>query len=152
MTLPEPKNPEGFGPLFGWPRRRTIMSCQRKNGPLLVRYFLFRTRWISVYLHHLIGSDEDRALHDHPWSFVTFLLTGGYWEITPAGRFWRHWLSVLYRPAEWSHRLELTRPVWTLVFRWSRRREWGFWETMRVCGKDWKRWVQWQAYGKEWCD
>lgn len=143
--IPEPHANEVLGPIFGWPRKRVIMSCQRDRGPLLIRYFLLRTRWLSIYLHHLVASDEDRALHDHPWSFLTFLLTGGYYEYTEDGRFWRRQFSALYRPAEWAHRLELTRPVWTLVFRWSRRREWGFWQPL-------VGWVQWQIYGKEWCD
>ena len=109
-----------------WPRYRVIRSCDAAKGPLLVHYFLLRTRPISVFLHHLIASDEDRALHDHPWSFITILLTGGYWEHTMTERLWRRRFSVLYRPAEWQHRLELEKPVWTLVIKFRSRRDWGF--------------------------
>lgn len=146
------------GPVFGFPRRRVIWSCTASRGPLLTRYFLLQTRWFAVYLHHLHASDEDRALHDHPWSFVTFLLSGGYWEHTPARPrdrvssklvdvvtcHWHRRFSILWRPAEYKHRLELARPTWTLVLRFARRRQWGFWTT--------DGWIDWVSYGKAWCD
>lgn len=127
-----------------WPRKRTIWSCQAERGPLLIRYFLFVTAPLSIYLHCLVTSDEDRALHDHPWSFVTLLFHRGYWEHTPEGRFWRRRWSVLWRAAEWQHRIEVDRPTWTLVFRFRRRRMWGF-----ITPKGWQ---EWKAYGREWCD
>jgi hypothetical protein len=100
-----------------WFSKRVIPSCRAARGPLLTRYHLVATRWFGIYLHHLHVSDEDRALHDHPWSFVTVLLSSGYWEWTgrtlPGGvtRIWRRRLSVLYHPAEYAHRLELVRPT-----------------------------------------
>jgi len=125
-----------------------IWSCTASRGPLLTRYYLFESPVFAIYLHHLQASDEDRAFHDHPWSFVTILLSGGYWEWHPVAagerRTWRRRFSVLYRPAEWRHRLELERPTWTLVFRWRYRREWGF-ITRRG-------WLHWKAYGREFCD
>jgi hypothetical protein len=149
-------------PITGiWPKKRVIWSCQADRGPLLVRYFLIQTRWFAVFLHKLCASDEDRALHDHPWSFVTFLFHRGYWEhceeqsldhdtlgwvqtATPVRR-WRRRFSILWRPAEWRHRLELKhQPTWTLVLRLRRRRVWGFFT------KD--GWLDWRSYGKEWCD
>lgn len=139
-----------------WPRRRVIWSCTASRGKLLTRYFLLHTRALGIYLHRLHISDDDRALHDHPWPFVTFLLSSGYWEWTPPTgcclygdcsvpeRQWRRRFSVLYRPARYRHRLDLARPTWTLVVRFRRIREWGFWTP--------RGWLHWQAYGKEWCD
>jgi len=133
-------------PVHGWPRRRMIMSCDASKGPLLTRYYLIgsSSSRYALYLHHLHVSDEERALHDHPFGFVTFLLSSGYWEITPWGRHWRRRFSLLYRHAEWAHRLELVRPTWTLVLRLRRVREWGFYTP--------GGWQDWVAYGKEWCD
>jgi hypothetical protein len=135
-------------PVHGWPKRRVIWSCSAERGPLLTRYYLIDTRWFALYLHHLQASDEDRALHDHPWSFVTVLLSGGYYEHVRIGiatvRQWRRRFSVLWRPAEWQHRLELVRPTWTLVLRLRRRREWGFITS--------RGWLHWKAYGREFCD
>lgn len=38
---------------------------------------------ISVYLHCFLRSDDDRAMHDHPWPWLSWILQGGYDEITP---------------------------------------------------------------------
>lgn len=127
-----------------WPQRRTIWSCQAARGPLLTRYYLIETRWFAIYLHHLHASDEDRALHDHPWAFWTFLFSRGYYEWTPTGRYWRRRFSLLRRPALWAHRLELLRPTWTLILRGPYVREWGF---HTATG-----WQPWAAYGEEYCD
>jgi hypothetical protein len=145
-TRDRPRQP---GP-WRWPRRRVIWSCTAARGPLLTRYYLLETRWLGVYLHQLHASDDDRALHDHPWSFVSILFHHGYWEHgdaggDPARGVWHPRGSVLWRPAEWRHRLRLAeRPTWTLVLRFRRRRAWGF-----ITPQGWQ---DWQAYGKEWCD
>lgn len=49
----------------------------------LRRFYLFRSRWLGlnfgdVYLHHIVRSDDDPDPHDHPWSFLGFILKGGY--------------------------------------------------------------------------
>ena len=41
----------------------------------------------SIRLHLIHLPDEDRALHDHPWSFRTFVLRGGYAQATLARPF-----------------------------------------------------------------
>jgi hypothetical protein len=135
-------------------RRRVIADpCYPAGGPLFTRYYLLDSPWFALYVHHFHRSDHDRHVHDHPWSFVAFLLSGGYWEHLPKFaeipdgeqiRVWRRRFSVLWRPAEWQHWVEIKRPVWTLVLRLRRRRAWGFWTD--------KGWVDWQTYGKEWCD
>lgn len=135
-------------PAHSWPRRRIIWSCTMTRGALLTRYYLLETRWFCVYLHHLHASDEDRALHDHPWAFITFLVSSGYyeWVETTGGlrRLWRRRFSLLRRPAKWRHRLELVRPTWTIVLRSRYLREWGFITS--------QGWMHWKAYGREFCD
>jgi hypothetical protein len=109
-------------------RHRSIRDpCLPGKRPLLVRYYLVDRLNLGVYLHHFQRSDHRAALHDHPWSFVTLLLSSGYVEHTPAGAFRRRRFSVLWRPATWRHAVEIERPTWTLVIRFRRRREWGFW-------------------------
>lgn len=147
----------------GWPKAKTIMSCQSQHGPLLTRYYLTPDWPIAVYLHQFHASDEDRALHDHPYSFITCLLSGGYWEHVPiigarwnaekggwvdaeaVQRVWRRRFSILFRRAEHKHRVELeTAPTWTLVIRFKKRRLWGFHTA--------NGWVDWRTYGREMCD
>jgi hypothetical protein len=116
-----------------------LSVCERKiigepAAPLLVRYILFRLPWFGVYLHQFCQSDYDRALHDHPWPFVSVMLRGGYFEVhdhTPSGEQVQEWRapgSVLLRPAEWRHRVILKDGVrpWTLILVGRRQRAWGF--------------------------
>lgn len=96
--------------------------------PYLVRWRLFQTPLFAVYLHRILRSDDDRALHDHPWAFVSLILLGGYFEHTPGGCRWRRPGSIVAHHAEDLHRLELrpAKTAWTLVLCGPRRRQWGF--------------------------
>lgn len=99
-------------------------------------YIIPRNPWCSIYLHKFLRDDEDRALHDHPWWFVSWMLKGGYEEFIYQGFLpaRRRWLSLALRPATHRHRVRLLRdvtgamvPAWTLVVTGPRIREWGFW-------------------------
>lgn len=108
--------------------------------PYLRRWWVVpRNRWFNIYLHEIIKSDDDRALHDHPWWNLSLILRGSYIEITPRGRFVRMpWRPVFRRP-EALHRLDVRiGPVWTLFVTGPRVREWGF-----ACPQGW---VHWQAF------
>jgi hypothetical protein len=141
--------------------RRLIGACTG-GGLLLTRYHIFDNRWFGVYLHRLNQSDEERAPHDHPWSFISVLLTGGYTEVTPVfcsvnggctpaeDKRWYHQLSVLFRPAEYIHRLELTKPTWTLVLRGPERRTWGFWVVNPTNMT--REWMDHREYGEKFCE
>lgn len=111
-------------------------------GNIYMKRFILLLPWgATIRLHGIMRSDDDRHLHDHPFDFVSLLLTGGYFETAPldgltsnadtlrAMRFWPRF-SVLRRRAEDLHALTLDRPVWTLVYAGPKRREWGF-ETER---------------------
>lgn len=121
-----------------------------------------------LYLHKFYRGDEDPHLHNHPWPFVSFILTRGYWEETlwkPGDkykrgdlptegadgewrkrRFHRRW-SVLKRPAAWTHRVVLkdVKPVWTIVKTGVKEQSWGFWMKSKFC--------PWRQYnnGVCWC-
>lgn len=49
--------------------------------PYLQRWYLVKTRWGSLYLHKFCQSDDDRALHDHPYHNVSLVLSEGYYEV-----------------------------------------------------------------------
>ena len=54
------------------------------DDPYLLRWFLIpRNHILNVYLHKFLRSDDDRALHDHPWWFVSIMLRGRYLEWLP---------------------------------------------------------------------
>lgn len=97
-----------------------------------------RNPFCSVYLHEILRSDDDRALHDHPWENTSIVLAGGYIEHTLDGGFERRAGDVVNRSAETLHRLVVPdggRAV-TLFMTGPRVREWGF-----ACPQGWRVWT-----------
>lgn len=87
----------------------------------------------NAYLHEFLRSDDDRALHDHPWANASLLLRGCYWEhtIDAGGIHRRRFLVDGELRIRWSgrfaHRVELfDGPCWTLFITGPRYRSWGF--------------------------
>ncbi len=126
--------------------RKRIVMDRLYNEPYLERYYLFlkdRKKFpFNIFLHHFLKGDLD-DLHDHPWSYSTLILKGGYWETTPAGRFWRGPGHFRYCKANSMHRVELEPGVecWTLFMPGQQQRDWGF----DVDGT----WIQHEQYLKE---
>lgn len=102
----------------------------------LKRWIIFRTPWLSLYLHQFHLSD-DPVPHDHPWDFITLPLVKGYKEhffYMDPKEGWSHKLIKrkpfvpAYRRGEDAHWVELhedTKP-WSLCILFKRRRAWGF--------------------------
>lgn len=57
-----------------------------KDNPYLRRHWLIpRNPVFNIYVHEFLRSDDDRALHTHPWLFnASWLLEGEYIEWMPA--------------------------------------------------------------------
>lgn len=98
----------------------------------------------GLYLHRMTGPDAGRHQHDHPWSFWSFVLWGGYLEATMdeygvEGWNLRQWGNLDYRPALFTHSIiALTNKVtWTLVLTGPREREWGFYVPRDKHSYDW---------------
>lgn len=49
----------------------------------LMRRWAIETPIGSLRVHHFLRSDDERHPHDHPWWFATFVLAGGYTDVTP---------------------------------------------------------------------
>lgn len=121
-----------------------------EENPYLVRWHVIpRNRFFNIYLNELHRSDDDRAMHDHPWWWASFMLREGYIEIHDDG--WTHHEVGRFRirGAMYRHRLEIywpdTRPFrtfmgedtnpLTLFFTGPKIREWGF-----HCPQGWRHW------------
>lgn len=124
------------------------------DDPYLLRWFVIpRNRFFNIYLHKFCKSDDDRALHDHPWIFnVSILLKGEYIEhkfvnyedecMETYTKNRRQFIPY-FRWGDSPHRVELLedsfttleKPVWTLFMTGFRVRRWGFY-----CPKGWKYW------------
>lgn len=105
-----------------------------------------KTRWGQLYFHVFHRGDMDRAVHDHPWPWVTLPLVS-YWELVrnpdtglkslnKVNRFRLH-----KRPATYTHRIidpSTPKKLYTLFWHGAKTREWGFW--------DGKTWIHWKEY------
>jgi hypothetical protein len=112
-----------------------------RGSPYMERWQFVDRPSFGARVHHILRSDWDRALHDHPWDFTSVILTGGYYEHRPinlklctddevqalldAGstihgctgsklmsvRTWHGPGSILRRRAEDLHRIELKKEL-----------------------------------------
>ena len=121
--------------------RYRLIFDRRTGAEYMHRYYLFlkdrKNFPFNVTLHKIVRSD-DPVFHDHPWSYTTIILKGGYWEHTPIRyqngmtadqKTWRGPGSIIHRKAEELHWLELdpeVGPATTLFFMGPQVREWGF--------------------------
>lgn len=138
--------------------RKPDMIIGPENEEYLHRWYVIpRNREENIYLHKFLRSDDDRALHDHPWSWnFSWLLDGCYDEQTFDGDsnldedgigFYRadgslpgkkmtarlegDWVTRI-GPA--PHRVVLRgSAVWTLFITGPVMRKWGFY-----CPKGWR--------------
>lgn len=138
-------------------------GTENEQDLYLRRYYVYRGKHRPhIYLHHIVRSDYERACHDHPWDFVSLLLTGKYREhlaqvtffengeelavgkILPTSRVRRAGAIVIHSCYD-LHRLELEKPMWTLVFTGHRKRDWGF----QTPDKGWIKWNTLYQYIKD---
>lgn len=135
--------------------RKPDLIVGPKGGPdYLHRWWVIpRNPFFNVYLHRFMHSDDDRALHDHPWFSLSFGLTGLYTEVLPVKQSqaagWDYMPQGLRRVirvpgrfvwrSPWMrHRLEvspLLGEAWTLFITGPVVREWGF-----HCRHGWVPW------------
>lgn len=99
----------------------------------LERLRIIATPAFSIYLHRLGTPDSRPTLHDHPWSFLSIILRGGYRE----RRLNKHTMTVEIKHRRFinimrrddAHSIEKLdeTPTWSLLFVGRRRRTWGYW-------------------------
>lgn len=103
-------------------------------------------RWKTGHgarIHHILRSDDDRHLHDHPWSSTSIVLIGGYLEVMPTDphqepaadekpggtvAVWRSPGDVVHRDATSRHRLIIpaNTTAWSLFLMGDYEQGWGF--------------------------
>jgi hypothetical protein len=112
-----------------WMLRKLLREWQRETNtrpqdvriptnpgisPYMLRWWrIKRNAFFNVYYHLVLRSDDDTALHDHPWWNFSIVLEGGYYEhrILNGGVHAKTWYgpgAVLFRRSgDYAHRLEL---------------------------------------------
>ena len=119
-------------PLF----RYVIIKHQTNKRPYMHRWHVIpRNRWLNIYFHKVVQSDDDRALHDHPWWNMSIILKGRVRELLPDGtmRLLTPGSFQLRSPTD-LHRLKLIKgaPYYSLFITGPRVRDWGF-----MCQSGW---------------
>lgn len=60
-----------------------VKEIKSKQGEVhFRRYRLLQTPWFAIYIHHILISDQDKDMHDHPWNFTSVILEGAYREVS----------------------------------------------------------------------
>ena len=128
-------------------KKAVIMDRDKKEQYLVRYYALFpdsveRERKdipFNILIHQFMKSD-DPVYHDHPWSYFTLILKGGYWEHLPSGvKKWRGPGHFRYNHGGY-HWIEIPESgkTWTLFIRGKTKKDWGF----LVDGL----WVKWDKF------
>jgi len=112
------------------------------DSEYITRLHVLKTPWFAVCLHWLNKPDPEPYLHDHPVTFLSLILRGGYREVRKDGWVYTHnhynWLRAC---PEDQHTITTVKPgTVTLCLMGPKRREWGFHTPTG--------WVYWRDYYK----
>lgn len=155
------------------------IDIKREDSPnvYLRRWFIWPRnpkddeRCRRLYLHKFHRGDEDEWLHSHPWSYVTFILFGGYWErsfspawlrerartgvwdngLDPYIDKWYNPGTLMRRGSNWAHQVRLPagKIAWTIVLTGIKERSWGFITRDGLCNhKNYRGGVCWCHEGE----
>jgi hypothetical protein len=116
-----------------------IPSSEKPDLVYLRRLRVVQTPWFGIYVHWINEADTGRWSHDHPWTFYSWVVRGGYWEeVWPTERhfdlgipplqFAHHHWSIHRMGIESAHKIVLvTDGLMTVVLTGKRRRKFRFW-------------------------
>lgn len=104
----------------------------------ITRLHLIKTPYFAIVLHWLNAPDPEPYLHDHPITFLSLILRGGYKEIRYlTGRYHKRGYYEVYRNRTWfnwirasnddRHSIVDVKPkTLTLCFMGPKTRDWGY--------------------------
>lgn len=105
----------------------------------ITRLHLIKTPWFAVDVHWINHPDVEPYLHDHPVTFISIILRGGYWENRNGVIKQRRFYNFIRATPDDRHTIVRVYPnTLTLCFMGPKTREWGF----HINGS----WVHWKAY------
>lgn len=95
-----------------------------RAGRLYMERYFIGPGWERF--HRIVESDPE-VMHNHPWNFISLLLSGGYRETTFDGEVDYVAPCLIAREAKEFHRLTLLDgPVWSFVTTGPVINTWGF--------------------------
>jgi hypothetical protein len=113
------------------------------DSEYITRLHVIKTPWFAICVHWLNKADPEPWLHDHPVSFLSLILRGGYKEMRYNREHCRiqynNWFNfVLANPNDRHSIMEVQPNTVTVCFMGPKTREWGFHTT--------DGWVHWKDY------
>lgn len=99
---------------------------------------------VEVYMHRFHASDDDRALHSHPWKWaIAIVLRGGYLERLRVGDGWierprRPGAITLLTAEDFHHVTLIGDESWSLFIAGPKSGSWSFWDPMRRARAPWR--------------
>lgn len=125
--------------------RRPNLVIGGDQDPYMRRWYVIpRNPVFNIYVHNIVRSDDDRALHDHPWWSLSLCLRGGMLELDGREKLPRPIVAGEWRlrSANFAHRLivDESADCWTLFITGPRIRSWGF-----HCPNGWVHWQDFTA-------
>ncbi len=126
-------------------KRTTIYGAGHAGvrTPYMTRWVLKLGRLGCLRLHHIHRPDIDDEHHDHPFSFLSWVVRG--WYVEEIGgcreRIRRGLFSIAWRHHSCAHRIVEISPggVWTLLWTTPKAdRDWGFYTP--------RGWVPWREF------
>lgn len=152
-VLPDPRviyDREGGSPYLS---RWYLLGAKPDEDAKLKGQVVFKETWASrlpfnVYLHRFHRSDDDGALHSHPWTWaVSLVLVGGYGEERRQGDqvITRTVLpmTINFLRGDDFHRVDLIEhDAWSLFVVGPKASTWYFWDRTRKQRAHWRAFVQ----------
>ena len=134
-----------------WPFRYPTLRIAQPGGLPECPYF-YRTvldfRAFAIRLHWWNASDDQEALHDHPYWFLTMVLWGAYDDLSEHAQEGDSRISLVlpdrlrigsirFRRASHKHTVKIKkRPTITLLITGPNEHRWGFWVGKKRFGRD----------------
>lgn len=134
-----------------WQFMSKFVITDNNGDPYLIRWRIIQTPFFAIYLHKILTGDSDLYVHDHPWTFVSIILRGGYIETRRDNKtrrlYKRHIRHINVMRRDDAHYIEWLdrKPTWSFLFIGRRRRTWGFY----VPGVDDETWIEFENW-EEW--
>jgi hypothetical protein len=113
----------------------------------ITRLHLLKTPWFALMVHFINGPDPEPDMHDHPVTFLSLILRGGYSEFRRESGctvpYVRRWWNFIR--ATDVHQIYAVRPgTVTFCVVGPKVRDWGFHTSTG--------WVYWRAYNKKYTE
>ena len=108
---------------------KLVKEIKSKDGKLhFRRWQIIKTPWFSIYIHGIYAADEDKHLHNHPWDYISMVLSGSYIEKTNKNINFLSLGTITKRNGNDYHKIYklLSKSVYTLFIVGPVKRHWGY--------------------------